>query len=96
MKQKLKDNLQLIIALGAVVGLVTGSITYFAKASDLRQVEYRLDQKIKDDKAYYLKRQLWALYGKHKTENCNQMPQPDAQICRDLKHELEQLTGQRS
>jgi len=67
MKQTLKDNLQLILAIGAVIGMVLGGITYFAKASDLKQVAMRLEQKITQDKVYYLKRQLWALYDKHKT-----------------------------
>lgn len=91
MKQKLKDNLQLIIALAAVFSLGFGALAYFAKASDLKSVEYRLDQKIKADKAYYLKRQLWALFDKHKTDDCNRMPHPDCGICRDLKHELARL-----
>ena len=90
---KLKDNLQLILAIGAVIGMVLGGITYFAKAGDLQLVEQRLDQKIKADKAYYLKRQLWALFDKHKTDDCNRMPQPDCNICRDLKHELTRLSG---
>jgi len=93
---KLKENLQLILAIGAVIGMVLGGITYFAKADDLQLVEQRLDQKIKADKAYYLKRQLWALFDKHKTDDCNRMPQPDNNICRDLKHELYQLTGKPS
>lgn len=92
MKQTLKDNLQLIIAIGAVIGMILGGITYFAKASDLEQVAFRLDQKIQADQIYYLKRQLWALYDKHKTDNCNAMPHPDCGICRDLKAELEKLT----
>jgi len=93
MKKTLKDNLQLIIALAAVIGIVLGGISYFAKASDLEQVAMRLEQKITADKIYYLKRQLWALYDKHKTSDCNMMPAPDCGICRDLKHELFQLTG---
>ena len=96
MKQTLKDNLQLILAIGAVIGMVLGGITYFAKASDLKQVAMRLEQKITQDKVYYLKRQLWALYDKHKTTDCNQMPAPDCGICRDIKHQLFQLTGQAS
>jgi len=95
MKQKLKENFQLIITFAAVIGIVVSGLAYFAKASDLQQVEYRLDQKIKADKAYYLKRQLWALYDKHKTQDCNRMPQPDCSICRDLKHELVLITGGR-
>ena len=91
MKQTLKDNLQLIIALAAVFSLAFGAVAYFAKASDLEQVAMRLEQKIKADKIYYLKQQLWNLYKAHKTKNCLQMPEPDMSMCIDIKHQLEQL-----
>ena len=92
-KQMLKENAQLILAAVAVISLVLGGISYFAKAEDLKQVEYRLDTKIRADKIYYLKRKLWMLFDKHKTDDCNSMPQPDCNICRDLKHELSVLAS---
>ena len=93
MKQKIKDNLDTIIAILVIIGMVVGGITYFAKASDLEQVAMRLEQKIKADKMYYLKRQLWALFDKHKTSDCNRMPHPDCGICRDIQEQLRRLEG---
>lgn len=91
MKQKLKDNLQLIIALAAVFSLAFGATAYFAKASDVDQIAVRLEQKIKADKIYYLKQQLWNLYKTHRTKDCMQMPSPDDGICNDIKHQLQTL-----
>ena len=88
---RLKENLQTLIVLATAVTMSLGAVAYFAKASDLEQVAMRLDSKIKADKVYYLKRQLWALYSKHKTQDCNRMPMPDCSICRDLRHELSLL-----
>ena len=71
--------------------MVFGGVTYFAKASELRLVEQRLDQKIKADKVYYLKQQLWQLFKAHKTDKCLQMPEPDCDVCSSIKNQLEQL-----
>ena len=92
MKQKLKDNAETIVAVLVIVAMVFGGITFFARASDLQLVEQRLDQKIKADKVYYLKQQLWMLYKKQKTKECLKMPEPDCDICSSMKTELEQLS----
>lgn len=92
MKQKLKDNADTIVAILVIIGMVFGGIAYFAKAADLQQVEYRLDQKIQADQIYYLKQQLWMLYKKHGTKDCLQMPEPDCDICKGMKTKLEQLS----
>lgn len=93
MRQKLRENLQLIIALAAVFSLAFGAVAYFAKASDLDQVAMRLEQKIKADQIYYLQQRLWQLYDRYKTEDCNKMPQPACGECRSIKAKLEALKG---
>jgi hypothetical protein len=40
---KLRDYLGAVIAFAAVVGIVSGGLSYFAKAEDLKLVEMRLD-----------------------------------------------------
>jgi hypothetical protein len=91
-RDKFKDNADIIVAVLVILGMLFGGITYFAKASDLKQVEYRLDEKIKADKIYYLKQQLWMLYKKHKTKDCLQMPEPDCDVCKSIKTDLENLS----
>lgn len=81
----------LIGLLITVVGGTVGTLTYFAKASDLHLVEKRLDQKIRADEIYYLQRRLWQLYGYYKTEDCNQMPQPSCDECRGIKARIRDL-----
>lgn len=86
-----KEMIAIIALLFTVMGGTVGAVNYFAKADELKQVEYRLDQKIKADKVYYIKRRLWQLYDRYNTENCNQMPQPAVNECRELKAQLESL-----
>lgn len=92
MKQKLKDNAETIVAILVIIAMTVGGIAFFAKASDLQLVEQRLDQKIKSDKIYQLKQQLWLLWKQHKTKNCLKMPEPDDAICQGIVNELEQLS----
>lgn len=58
---KLKENLQVIIAFAAVVGLVLGAINYFATAADLEITQVRLEQKIVADQQFSVQQQIWAL-----------------------------------
>ena len=92
MKQKLKDNAETIVAILIIIAMTVGGIAYFAKASDLQLVEQRLEQKIQADQIYYLKQQLWQLYKKHQTKDCLKMPEPDCDICKGMKTQLEQLS----
>ena len=92
MKQRLKDNAETIVALLVIIAMTVGGVAFFAKASDLEKVEYRLDEKIQADQIYYLKQQLWQLYKKHKTKDCLKMPEPDCDICKGMKTKLEQLS----
>lgn len=93
MIQRLKDNLQVILVIGAVIGMTVSSMAYFAKANDLQLVEQRLDQKIQADQVYYMQRRLWQLYDYYKTQNCEAMPQPGKDECRAIKTELAKFTG---
>ena len=86
---KIKDNLDTIVVVCVIIGMTVSGLVYFAKASDLRKVEYRLDQKIKQDNVLFLKRQLWSLWRKHNTKECLRMPEPDATMCQGFRNELE-------
>ena len=50
-----------IMALGTVVVLVVGSLSYFATAADVKLVEQRLDQKIVSDNVMDLQKRVWVL-----------------------------------
>lgn len=69
-----------------------GALTYFAKATDLDQVAMRLDKKIKSDEIWFIKKQLFQLYNRYDTKDCMKMDCPDCDICRELKHKLEELS----
>lgn len=89
----LKDHLQTIIALAAVVGIVLGALAYFATAEDLRMVELRLDQKIVTDQMIDAKRQMWQLEDRNKDKgrDCLQWPDRDRDEYRKLQEQVEQL-----
>ena len=96
MSDQIKNILYIVIALATIVGMALGANAHFAKQKEFEKLASRLDQKIKADQIYDTKRSLWALYGKHRTKDCNRMPEPDRTICRDLRHTLEMLTGKRN
>jgi len=50
-----------IITLGSVVGLLFAFDARYAKTAYVAQVEYRLDQKIVQDRAAALQERLWRL-----------------------------------
>jgi hypothetical protein len=98
---KLKENLQVIIAFAAVVGLVISSMAYFAKASELEALreevvltQVRLDQKIVSDQAYETQKQIWAIEernAKHGAD-CTRWPdERDRRQYKELKAQSEML-----
>jgi len=88
----LKDHLQTIIAGAAVIGIVAGGITYFAKASDLELVELRLEQKIASDAILQINQQIWQLEDRHGGKPCAEWEsQRDRDQYRMLKLKLETL-----
>ena len=91
MNKRIKDNLETIKLIAAVVVIVLGGMAYFAKASDLKQVEFRLDQKIKADQIYYKQQRLWQLFDYYKTQDCEAMPEPAKTECRTLKCDIARM-----
>jgi hypothetical protein len=59
--EKLSNNLTLIVTLIALVSSVTGALAFFAKATDLKQIEQRLDYKIKADRFDFVDQRLWKM-----------------------------------
>lgn len=95
MYSKLKDCLGIIIAGAAVVGLVSGGLSYFAKADDLRMVELRLDQKIVSDQVSQIQVRIWQLEDRNQGRPCTEWKSPDEkQEYRALQIKLEELKKQ--
>jgi hypothetical protein len=90
---KLKEYLGLIVALAAVIGIVSGGLAYFAKAADLELVQLRLDQKIVADQMYDTQKQVWALEDRNRAyADCRQWPdERDREQYRVLKMRLDEL-----
>ena len=66
----LKDYLGVIIALAAVIGVISGGLAYFAKAEDLKLVELRLDQKIVSDQVAQIQSRIWQLEDRNQGKPC--------------------------
>jgi len=90
----IKALVALIALLLALVGGVVSAIDYFAKSADLKLVEYRLDQKIRNDRIYEIQQQLWQLEDRYEGTDCSSWPQADKDRYRDLKLKLEFLKGE--
>jgi len=96
---KLRDYLALIIAAAAVIGIVAGGLSYFAKAEDLQLVQMRLDQKIVADQAYDTQKRVWALEERNREfgTDCSRWPDArDREQYRELKVKLEELDKQQN
>ena len=94
-KEEIKMDTRTWVALAALlltlVGGTVAAIDYFAKEVDLKLVEYRLDQKIRDDQAYNIQQQIWQLEDRYLRYPVEEWPQPDRDRYRKLKHRLEVL-----
>ena len=89
---RLKEYLSLIIAGAAVLGVVSGGLAYFAKASELKLVELRLDQKIVADQLKQVQSRTWTLEDRNQGKPCSDWKNEDEKTeYRTLKNELEQL-----
>lgn len=85
-----KELFETVIALGVVVGLVLGSIGYFAKAKDLEMVQLRLDQKIMSDSIMQTQQRVWQLEDRNGGPDLGKWDnESDKQEYRKLKEELE-------
>ncbi len=94
-KMTAKDILQTLVAIGIIVGMALGAISYFATAEDLKLTQQRLDQKIIYDRVVDLKRMIYQMEDKYKGQPCEKWPEKDRNIYRELKMELEEANKQR-
>ena len=91
---KLKDYLGVIVTFAAVVGIVCGAMSYFAKASELELVQLRLEQKIVSDQVFDIQKQTWALEERNRQYggDCSRWPdERDREQYRKLKAQLLEL-----
>ena len=78
MKKWIKDNLEMLITVGAAITMIIAGITYFATAKDLKLVDMRLEQKIVNDGVYDITRQMQQLERKYKSKDCTTWTGEDA------------------
>ena len=93
---KLKEYAQTIVIVVAAISLVAGGLSYFAKAEDLKMVQYRLDQKIASDQYYDTQKRIWALEDRNKDHGSECVKWPDERDrmeYRELQVRLETLKG---
>jgi hypothetical protein len=91
---KAKDYLGLIVAGVAVASIIIGGLQYFAKASDLKMVQLRLDQKIVFDQVMDVQKRIWTLEDRNREygENCLSWPDDRDRVeYRELIDRLERL-----
>lgn len=82
--------LSLILAGAAVVGIIYGVDSRFAKAEYVQQIERRLDYKIDKDRAEALQERLWRLEDRYPKGD---RPPEIRDECRKLRLELNALYG---
>lgn len=80
---KIKECLEPIIAMGVVVGLIMGGLTYLAKAEDVKQIKRSLDYHIVNQQREVLEQRLDKLSERYKGK-------PMIQEALDIKKDLEQ------
>ena len=71
-----------------LIGFISGGTiaieSRYAHDNDVKKIEYRLDQKIKQDRCDWLQRQLWVLQDKYGL-NCGPRADQCRQIIADMK-----------
>jgi len=86
------------VALGALlitlVGGTVAAVDYFAKSDDLQLVEYRLDQKIRNDQIYDLYREAWRYENRYEGTPVCDWPHDDKERYRKIKLKLRRLEGE--
>ena len=96
----IKENVETIVSVLVMIGLIAGGIAYFAKAEDLKLVDMRLEQKIVNDAVYDLTREVTYLEGKYGNSDCSTWRGPEAERDRNqykkLKEQLEAIKIRRS
>lgn len=102
MKDKIKENLATIIAIGTIIAMVVGAQAYFAKAKDLERTNFqlkltnmRLQQKIREDVIRDLYRRKWQLEMKYNTPCGPSWDKKDLEEYRKIEMDLEKLKKER-
>lgn len=86
---KIKECFEPIIAIGIVVGLIIGAITYFATAEDLKVTQLRLEQKIQFDRMSDTKRIMQEIKMENKGKSIEKWSTADQKIYKELELQLE-------
>lgn len=87
---------RLSILVGAIVGSITIVTTaiqvdrYYAKAAEVQQIEWRLDQKIIQDRVNALQERIWRLEDRYGIDTTEMAPEIREEI-RKLKAERKHL-----
>lgn len=88
----LKDNVETILTILVIIGMVVGGISYFAKDDDLKLVDLRLEQKIVSDGIFNLTMQMTQLEAKYGNRPCSTWNDyQDQQQYQRLKLQLDSL-----
>jgi len=88
--------LSYMVAVIAITGALLSSISYFAKATDLKKVEQRLDYKIVSDMVTNTYNRMWDLEAKNGNRNVSQWSDKrDIEEYKKLKILLEELVLKR-
>ena len=100
---KLKDSLGLILVIFTLISVTVGGLTYFAKASELKLVAMRLEQKITNDAVRDNSRQIrdtnmqiLELEMYYSNIPCSQWKERDRKIYLWLKGQLEELKTEKN
>jgi hypothetical protein len=80
-----------VVVLITVIGGTAGAITYFAKDTDLQQVEFRLEKKIQGDNILRIQERIWQLEDRYQGRDCSEWIESDREEYRNLKSQLEML-----
>jgi len=80
--------LGIIVGISSIITIVIKVDTRWAKASDLEKVEFRLEQKIQQDRVDALQERMWKLNDRYNTE---EMPQEVKEEYREIKKEKVKL-----
>ena len=94
----IKNNLDTIITICLIIGMVVGGLAFFAKASDLKALEQRVDYRFLSEQIENTQGRVWKLEDRY---NINvpgfdpiPMPQDIKDQHRELKAKLEDLIRQ--
>ena len=86
--KKLAALIGITIGICTLIGIILTTDSYFAKASEVKMLEYRVDQKIIQDYTRDLQERIWKIEDRFGTD-CSTMPEGVRTTYRELKAEKE-------